>query len=334
MPTGQAFINLIQQSGAIKLTGGVRPKFTVNFAALRAVLQREQKAMTGVVLATGPQRLRTDTGNITLTPPGGNPVNIPIIVMLGADGSIGGAGGLPQNGETVILDGRSRSGHILIAAGGNGDQAAAPIGRGRSDGGGATLIGKAENLLVALGGEGGIVPPAVTVGMDGGDGGDAFAIGIDAGNDLYVQGGTGRPGTTGRTGTTGSVGTQIPATPVSGAVVITPMVASGTGGPGGVGGKGGKASASGGDTNFALAMGGAGGAGGAGGPGGAAVPAANLTEIAVPAGAVGRPGNGGGGGNIKVTLGQNSVQSTACAPGGGGAAAGPATPGAAGVVEP
>jgi hypothetical protein len=334
MPTGQALINVLQASGAIGMTGGQQPTFTVSFPLLRAAFQPEQAGMltamrtavqaalaasTPVVIAPSLKQ-RTDTGNIVLTPPGGAATTIPVIILLGADGAGSGGAtwpGMPRKGETIILDERTRNGYILIAAGGNGAAG--------SDGGSATVIGDAEGLIVALGGNG----AAGATGQAGSNGGDGTSAGIGSGNDLFAEGGRGgSPG-----------GTGAPGTPAMTAGFRLPAVPAAPGGPGGAGGNGGKANVSGGDSSYASAHGGNGGAGGPGGRGGAGAPA--VTALggkitlwpAVPPAANGGAGNGGDGGDYHLTVGANSKVDPACSGGSAGAAGGPlpAVAGTAGV---
>lgn len=330
MPTGQALINLLQSTGAIKYAPGTRPAFTVNFGALRTAFRPEQSAMltaaraaiapaiaAGMPAAKPKVTQRTDSGTMTFNVPGmAQPVSFPTIILLGTDGA--GARptlpGLPRRGESVALDERSRSGHILIAAAGNG-------GLG-SDGGTATVIGGNENLIIALGGDGAVHTWASE---NGSDGGDAIAQGIGEANEINAQGGAGANGTPGAAGSA--------AVPGWGGILgfgAIPAVPAGPGGKGGAGGNGGKAIISAGDNNLALAQGGTGGSGTTGGPGGLGAPAA-----ALPAGAVGVAGDGGDGGNYKITLGANGVISPASGGGAGGAGGGPApiSPGANGTRE-
>lgn len=298
MPQDQQLVNLIATNGAIILTGGSQPTFIVNFPLLRGILQPEQLAMTNVTPVT---RIRRHTGDMTLNPPaGGNPVIIPTIILLGADGKSMGAAGIPENGETVILDELQRDGHILIAAGGNG----AP--KEDSDGGMATVIAGNENLIIALGGDGN---SPTTQGIRGGNGGHATAVGIRSGNDIFCQGGVGGNGAIGKTGTAGIAGSVLG---------IVPAVAGGMGGIGSRGGTGGKAYIVGGESSFGEAIGGNGGTGGNGGAGGAGAPG-NILKPAAAAGGIGNGGRGGDGGNVKLTLGLNSVYSTATLPGTAGA---------------
>jgi hypothetical protein len=312
MPTGQILIKLIVAKKLIKVTGGVKPTFAVNLAGLRALLAIEQATLPPT------QRMRRDTGQMSLPVPNGNPIVVPTIIMIGGNGCFGGSTG-PSDGESVILDGRSKDGHILIVAGGNGEQNAG-FAPGRSNGGTATVIGGNECLLIALGGAGGMGIVAQAAGMEGGAGGDAIAIAIGAGCDIYSQGGDGGAGTTGFAGSPGVAGDT-----------MVPMVPGGPGMTGALGGDGGKAVASGGEASYATALGGNGGAAGPGGPGGPAAPAVFVGTPA-PAGVAGRMGTGGRGANVTVTLGPNSVPGPAT-PGAGGPALG-GTPGAPGVVEP
>lgn len=334
MPTGQALVNLLASTGAISLTGGQKPTFKANFVLLRAAFQPEQAAMFKAIqtalktgLAGAPtvtipasMKQRTDTGNITLTPPGGGAaVTVPVIILLGTDGAGNGPPSwptVPRKGETVILDERKRNGHILIAAAGNGGL--------RSDGGAATVVGGEENLIVALGGVGSLVGP----GDSGLDGGTATSQGIGSGNDLYAEGGSGGAGAAGKTGT-----------PAVSGDALNPPTRAGGGGTGSTGGVGGKAYVTGGDNSFGLAQGGTGGGGGPGGAGGAGAPPyvvlGYTVYAAVPAGATGRPGDGGDGGNYHISLGANSVTDPASSGGAGGPAAKtpPASPGAPGIKE-
>ncbi|MBM3140587.1 MAG: hypothetical protein FJZ92_10425 [Chloroflexi bacterium] len=116
MPVGQALINLIANN-AIGLTGGVQPKLLVNLAALRALLQPEQAALTAAAI-----RQRRDVGTMTLNPPGGGaPVGVPTVILMSANGSKPRLGGAPLSGAPVTLGERGRNGHILVVAGGKGD---------------------------------------------------------------------------------------------------------------------------------------------------------------------------------------------------------------------
>lgn len=325
MPTGQQLVDLLAQSGAITLanTPVGRPVFNVNYNLLRALLAPEQSVMT---TGAAPIRMRRDTGDMSLMPPGGgNPVTIPTIILLGADGSSGGAGGLRQDGETVFLNEPQTDGNILIAAGGNG--AGPPQARAAkedSDAGDATVVGGNENLIIALGGNGS--SPVGATGQNGGDGGDANAIGVGSGNDLYVQGGDGGIGSPGSAGTPG----------VSGVIFLVTAVPGGNGGNGGDGGDGGKAFVSGSESSFGESIGGNGGRGGAGGTPGAGA-AGGFLGIAAPGGALGGGGAGGAGGNIKNNLGPNSFFSLRTAPGvgrpGGLGAGGLGAPGTPGIIE-
>lgn len=333
MPAGQQLVNLLASNGAIKLTGHSQPMFDVDFDLLRAAFKPEQDGLTAALLAAvsapglgpAPQPQRRDTGNITLTPPQGSPQTIPVIILLGANGTKDGAAGLPADGVDVSLDERNKNAYILIAAGGNGDSS---LGTDRSDGAAAIAIGNNENLIVALGGIGGNGTPRAS-GHGAGSGGGATAQGIGAGNDLYAEAGSGGSGASGTPGAAGRVGRAGPA-PIG-----FPATPGGNGGIGGRGGDGRKATIGGGQRSFALAIGGSGGMGGPSGTAGPAAPATGLGEIAAPAGMATGDRRGGDGGDIKITLGPGSVQSPKCAAGGPGAAGGPlATKGKPGVVEP
>ena len=335
MPTGQALINLLQSTGAIKYAPGARPAFTVNFGALRLVLRPEQSAMlaaaraaiTPLVVAGTPAARpnlsqRTDIGTMTFNVPGiPQPVSFPTIVLLGADGagSRPTLPGLSRRGESVTLDERTKHGHILIAAAGNGGPG--------TDGGGATAIGGGENLIVALGGDG---YTNVIGGQNGSDGGDGIGQAIEEANEVNAQGGVGGNGAPGAAGAPAATGVPAPFG------LGVPAVPASPGGSGGAGGHGGKAVISGGDNNFARALGGAGGSGAIGGPGGAGAAATLVPPWpAIPAGPAGVPADGGDGGNYKITLGAKGIIDASSGGGAAGLAGAtpPASPGAAGVKE-
>jgi hypothetical protein len=323
MPQNQQLVNLLAASGAIRHLGGPRPTFQVNYSVMRGVLGAEQAAMAA---ANPPVKQRRDEGAMTLVPPGAAiPVVIPTIIVLGANGLIA-RGGRNESGESVILAEPKKSGHILIAAGGSAANPTAA--RLTFSGGDATAIGDAENLIVALGGNGNspVGAPGGGDGAAGGPAGNAVAIGTGAGNDLYAQGGDGGFGAPGGAGTPAALGV----------VGLLPAIPGGPGGFGGPGGPGGKAYVVGGENSFGEPVGGNGGPGGAGGPGGPGVAAPGLGGIGAPGGGLGLGGAGGDGGNVRLELGLNSLSSAGTKPGvvgvpGPGSRPGP--PGTPGIVE-
>jgi len=112
MPSGQTLLNAIAASGAITYRPGGQTPFLVSYAPLRKVLRPEHRALAAAGAST-----RTDTGTITLAPlGGGNPVNIPATVVIGADGTSNS-----PNGVSASIVEMTTSGHILIAAGGDGE---------------------------------------------------------------------------------------------------------------------------------------------------------------------------------------------------------------------
>jgi hypothetical protein len=228
MPSGQALLNAIAASGAITYRPGGQTPFLVSYAPLRKVLRPEHRALAAAGAST-----RTDTGTITLAPlGGGNPVNIPANVVIGADGTSNS-----PNGVSASIVEMTTSGHILIAAGGDGESPALPGPGG--DGGEAFVEAISENLLIALGGHGGDArimtsPLPGANGAKGGKSGDATVMGLGTTNSCWAQcirGGSGSPGAMGIP--------PIPGRALFGFVLVAPRPASpnGTSGEGGCGGR-------------------------------------------------------------------------------------------------
>jgi hypothetical protein len=277
-----SIIDDIATLGAIKFNGAsAKPVFTVDFSILRTIFRPIQYGMLGGA------NTQTVQGDMSLTPPQGQPVKFATKILLGGDGrSL-----LRHNGFDASLRGDA-GGQILIAAGGYADQSGSSL---TSHGGDATCkAAGGECLVVALGGFGGggsfNTSPKVGVRNKGGDGGDATGESTDPDCQICVQGGqaaNGQPGASAIKGTNTS------------------------GEPGSDGGRGGNASIHGGDRTYALAIGGNGGDGGSGGAPGD------------PYAALASDGDGGNGGAAIVDVGVNSTVDQNTAPGAPGKAGGP-----------
>jgi hypothetical protein len=315
----QQTLDQLAATNAIKLTGGQRPSFSVDRGALRSFFAPIQSGFTTT------DRVRI-TGTLAVPDPNnpGQSVTVPTIVVLGRSGVFNPLpAATSDNGVGVILVEQNTSGHILIAVGGNG-AIGSPNSSGAS-GGPAIVIGRSDNLIIALGGSGGpggppggVIPPPVGVtgytGSDGGEGGAAFAVGIGAGNDVIAEGGKGEPGLPGSVGGPSGFTSSINLPWFS---FPNPFSYSraGSGGTGGSGGPGGSAYAIGWLGSYVFAQGGAGGLGGGGGPAGGT----NNHD--------GDGGDGGDGGNFKVFADATSVKDPGSGGGARGAPGGPGGPG-------